>query len=276
MAGTRLPPIMDKDQENPNPQSNSQVPSEDSSTEANESPHEEDPLALEPAADSDKEDLINEDSDLEKKESGKKGWLLFLILFITLGTGFYFYTQKKVGDFFTNLPEDSKKSFLTMPQIPSPPDTQSKEMPVDPTVEIVEQAARADSPEKILFENEKTIDLLRDEIQSLKSELKRKNSSPLPQNFRGERQHISGEVLKEETEAVTQKKEDAPAPELETSLLSSSPVKIAPPIQQNQIQKNSPKRSKEVQAYLDFIENIGSKFIGLVKEGWARFQASIL
>ena len=274
MAGTRLPPIMDKDQENPNPKSNSQVPSEDSSTEANESPHEE--PALEPAADSDKEDLINEDSDLEKKESGKKGWLLFLILFITLGTGFYFYTQKKVGDFFTNLPEDSKKSFLTMPQIPSPPDTQSKEMPVDPTVEIVEQAARADSPEKILFENEKTIDLLRDEIQSLKSELKRKNSSPLPQNFRGERQHISGEVLKEETEAVTQKKEDAPAPELETSLLSSSPVKIAPPIQQNQIQKNSPKRSKEVQAYLDFIENIGSKFIGLVKEGWARFQASIL
>ena len=274
MAGTRLPPIMDKDQENPNPKSNSQVPSEDSSTEANESPHEE--PALESAADSDKEDLINEDSDLEKKYSGKKGWLLFLILFITLGTGFYFYTQKKVGDFFTNLPEDSKKSFLTMPQIPSPPDTQSKEMPVDPTVEIVEQAARADSPEKILFENEKTIDLLRDEIQSLKSELKRKNGSPLPQNFRGERQHISGEVLKEETEAVTQKKEDAPAPELETSLLPSSPVKMAPPIQQNQIQKNSPKRSKEVQAYLDFIENIGSKFIGLVKEGWARFQASIL
>ena len=109
MAGTRLPPIMDKDQENPNPKSNSQVPSEDSSTEANESLHEE--PALEPAADSDKEDLINEDSDLEKKYSGKKGWLLFLILFITLGTGLYFYTQKKVGDFFTNYLRTQRNHF---------------------------------------------------------------------------------------------------------------------------------------------------------------------
>ena len=99
---------------------------------------------------------------------------------------------------------------------------------------------------------------MRDEIKSLKEELKQKPSNH--QKVLTSKQQTDGNLLEESNE-TNQKKESETISKFD---------------QHNDLQKKSPQRSKEVQAYLDFIENIGSKFIGLVKEGWARFQASIL
>ena len=324
MAGTKLTPIMDKDQDNSNLQPNA----ESSSTEVNTPPQEKDPLVSEQPIEPDKEDRINKDSSVEEKDPDGKSWPLVLALLITLGIGFYFYTHKQGDDFFTTLPENLKKLFLTAPKIKNPldnefektpfeptqevakkiegassPDTQPKEMSIKSPEEIEEEEiikefersspdtqrkeAPTKSPEKIVEptqgpnpfnkttnENEKTIDLLRDEIQSLKSELKEKSSTL--QNFRIKRPHISGGFLVEESEGTAQQEEGKSTSETKTLPATSSPAKTEPLTQQNHPQKISPQRSKEVQAYLDFIENTGRKFIELIKEGWARLQALIV
>ena len=324
MAGTKLTPIMDKDQDNSNLQPNA----ESSSTEVNTPPQEKDPLVSEQPIESDKEDPINKDSSVQTKDPRGKGWLLFLALIITLGTVFYFYTHKNGGYFFTTLPENLKKLFLTAPKIKNPLDNEFEKTPFEPTQEVakkIEGASSLDtqpkemsakSPEEIeeeeitnefersspntqrkemptkspgkiveptqgpnpfnktTNENEKTIDLLRDEIQSLKSELKEKSSTL--QNFGIKRPHISGGFLAEESEEIAQQEEGEPASETKTLPTTSSPAKTEPLTQQNHSQKISPQRSKEVQAYLDFIENTGRKFIELTKEGWARLQALIV
>ena len=295
MAGTKLTPIMDKDQDNSNLQPNA----ESSSTEVNTPPQEKDPLVSEQPIEPDKEDRINKDSSVEEKDSDGKSWPLFLALLITLGIGFYFYTHKQGDDFFTTLPENLKKLFLTAPKIKKPldnefektpfeptqeaakkiegtssPDTQPKEMPTKSPREIVEPTQGPNPFNKTINENEKTIDLLRDEIQSLKSELKEKSSTL--QNFRIKKPHISGGFLAEESEETAQQEEGESTSETKTLPTTSSPAKTEPLTQQNHPQKISPQRSKEVQAYLDFIENTGRKFIELIKEGWARLQALIV
>ena len=295
MAGTKLTPIMDKDQDNSNLQPNA----ESSSTEVNTPPQEKDPLVSEQLIEPDKEDHINKDSSVEEKGPDGKSWSLFLALLITLGIGFYFYTHKQGDDFFTTLPENLKKLFLTAPKIKKPlnnefkktpfeptqevakkiegassPDTQPKEMPTKSPREIVEPTQGPNPFNKTTNENEKTIDLLRDEIQSLKSELKEKSSTL--QNFGIKRPHISGGFLAEESEEIAQQEEGEPASETKTLPTTSSPAKTEPLTQQNHSQKISPQRSKEVQAYLDFIENTGRKFIALIKEGWARLQALVV
>ena len=295
MAGTKLTPIMDKDQDNSNLQPNA----ESSSTEVNTPPQEKDPLVSEQPIEPDKEDRINKDSSVEEKDPDRKSWPLFLALLITLGIGFYFYTHKQGDDFFTTLPENLKKLFLTAPKIKKPLNNEFKKTPFEPTQEVakkIEGASSLDtqrkemptkSPGKIVEptqgpnpfnkttnENEKTIDLLRDEIQSLKSELKEKSSTL--QNFGIKRPHISGGFLAEESEEIAQQEEGEPASETKTLPTTSSPAKTEPLTQQNHSQKISPQRSKEVQAYLDFIENTGRKFIELIKEGWARLQALIV
>ena len=322
--GTKLTPIMDKDQDNSNPQPNA----ESSSTEVNTPPQEKDPLVSEQPIEPDKEDHINKDSSVEEKGPDGKSWPLFLALLITLGIGFYFYTHKQGDDFFTTLPENLKKLFLTAPKIKkhldnefkktpfeptqevakkieeassldtqpkemsakspeeieeeeiikeferSSPDTQPKEMPTKSPREIVEPTQGPNPFNKTTNENEKTIDLLRDEIQSLKSELKEKSSTL--QNFRIKRPHISGGFLAEESEKTAQQEEGESTSETKTLPIISSPAKTEPLTQQNHSQKISPQQSKEVQAYLDFIENTGRKFIELIKEGWARSQALIV
>ena len=326
MAGTKLTPIMDKDQDNSNLQPNA----ESSSTEVNTPPQEKDPLISEQLIEPDKEDHINKDSGVEEKGPDGKSWPLFLALLITLGTGFYFYTHKQGDDFFTTLPENLKKLFLTAPKIKKPLNNEFKKTPFEPTQEVtkkIEGASSLDtqpkemsakSPEEIeeeeekitnefersspntqrkemptkslggiveppqgpnpfnktTNENEKTIDLLRDEIQSLKSELKEKSSTL--QNFRIKRPHTSGDLLIEESEGTAQQEEGGSISETKTLPIISSPAKTEPLTQQNHPQKISPQRSKEVQAYLDFIENTGRKFIKLIKEGWARLQALIV
>ena len=119
--------------------------------------------------------------------------------------------------------------------------------------------------------NEKTIKLLRDEIQSLRFELKQKNSPSLPQNIPNKIQQVDNGTLGEEIEEITE-----PTPKIETKLVPSSPIETEPSIQQNQIHKITPQRSEEVQAYLDFIENTGSAFIMFVKKEWVRLQKLIL
>ena len=294
MAGTKLTPIMDKDQDNSNLQPNA----ESSSTEVNTPPQEKDPLVSEQPIETDKEARINKDSSVEEKDPDRKSWPLFLALLITLGIGFYFYTHKQGDDFFTTLPENLKKLFLTAPKIKNPldnefektpfeptqevakkiegassPDTQPKEMPTKSPREIVEPTQGPNPFNKTTNENEKTIDLLRDEIQSLKSQLKEKSSTL--QNFRVKKPHISGGFPAEESEETAQQEGESTSG-TKTLPITSSPAKTEPLIQQNHPQKISPQRSKEVQAYLDFIENTGRKFIELIKEGWARLQALIV
>ena len=295
MAGTKLTPIMDKDQDNSNLQPNA----ESSSTEVNTPPQEKDPLVSEQSIEPDKENRINKDSSVEEKDPRGKGWLLFLALLITLGIGFYFYTHKQGDDFFTTLPENLKKLFLTAPKIKNPLDDEFEKTPFEPTQEVAKKIEGASSPDtqpkemptkspgeiaeptqgpnpfnKTINENEKTIDLLRDEIQSLKSQLKEKSSTL--QNFRVKKPHISGSFLAEEPEETIQQEEGESASETKTLPTTSSPAKTEPLTQQNHPQKISPQRSKEVQAYLDFIENTGRKFIELIKEGQARLQALIV
>ena len=324
MAGTKLTPIMDKDQDNSNLQPNA----ESSSTEVNTPPQEKDPLVSEQPIEPDKEDHINKDSNIEEKGPDGKSWSLFLALLITLGIGFYFYTHKQGDDFFTTLPENLKKLFLTAPKIKNPLDNEFEKTPFEPTQEVAKKIEGASSPDtqpkemsikspeeieeeeiikefersspdtqrkemptkspgesiaptqgpnpfnKTINENEKTIDLLRDEIQSLKSELKEKSSTL--QNFRIKKPHISGGFLAEESERTAQQEEGESTSETKTLPTTSSPAKTEPLTQQNHPQKISPQRSKEVQAYLDFIENTGRKFIKLSKEGWARLQALIV
>jgi len=265
---------MNDDRDNSNIQSSS----EGSSAEVNASSEEKDTLASEQSIETDKEDPIN-------KGSSVNGWLLLLVLLITLGTGFYFYTYKKDSHFFTTLPDSLMKFFSTAPQLKNLPDIQSKDTLARPSEEVIKKIEEATSPEtqskeipakfsgeivdqtkrttlfdKTTNENEKTIDLLRNEIQSLKAELKQKSS--LPQNFRIKRPHISGGFLEEKPEETIQQEKKKPTSTMITLPAISAPAKGEPLNQQSHLQKKSPqKRSEEVQAYLDFVESTGENFL---------------
>ena len=305
---------MNDDRDNSNIQSSS----EGSSTEVNASSEEKDTLASKQSIETDKEDPIN-------KGSSVKGWLLLLVLLITLGTGFYFYTYKRDSSFFTTSPDSLMKFFSTAPQLKNLPDiqsketlaippeevikkieeatspeTQSKEIPAKPSKEVIEkieeaisldtqskeipakfskeivdQTKRTTLFDKTINENEKTIDLLRNEIQSLKAELKQKSS--LPQNFRIKRPHISGGFLEEKPKATIQQEKKKPTSTMITLPAIPSPAKGEPLSQQSHLQKKSPqKRSEEVQAYLDFVESAGKKLFELIEKGWTRLQASVM
>ena len=289
MAGTKLSTTMNDDRDNSNIQSSS----EGSSTEVNASSEEKDTLASKQSIETDKEDPIN-------KGSSVKGWLLLLVLLITLGTGFYFYTYKRDSSFFTTSPDSLMKFFSIAPQLKNLPDiqsketlaippeevikkieeatspeTQSKEIPAKFSGEIVEQTKRTTLFDKTTNENEKTIDLLRNEIQSLKAELKQKSS--LPQNFRIKRPHISGGFLEEKPEETIQQEKKKPTSTMITLPATPAPAKGEPLNQQSHLQKKSPqKRSEEVQAYLDFVESTGGKLIELIEKGWTRLQALVM
>jgi len=311
LAGTKLSPTMNDDQDNSNIQSSS----EGSSTEVNASSEEKDILVTEQSIEPDKEvnssseekdtpsseqSIESDKEDPTNKDSSVNGWLLLLVLLIVLGTGFYFYTYKKDSSFFTTLPDSLMKLFSTAPQLKNLPDiqsketlarppeevikkieeatspeTQSKEIPAKFSGEIVEQTKRTNLFDKTTNENEKTIDLLRDEIQSLKAELKQKSSPS--QNFQIKRPHISGGFLEEKPEETTQQEKKEPTSTIITLPATPSPAKGEPLNQQSHLQKKSPqKRSEEVQAYLDFVESAGKKLFELIEKGWTRLQASVM
>ena len=286
--------------------------------EVDSSPEKKDTLASEQSIKPDKEDPINKDSSV-------KGWLLLLVLLVTLGTGLYFYTYKKDSSFLTTLPDSLMTLFSTAPQLKNPPDIQSKETlarspeevikitgevtspdlqsketstkPSEEVVEkieeatfpdtqskeilakfsgeIVEQAKRTNLFDKTTNENAKTIELLRNEIQSLKAELKQKPSPS--QSFRIKKPHISGGFLEKKPKEATQQKNKKPIPKIITLPANFSPAKDEPMNQQSHLQKKSQeKRSEEVQAYLDFVENTGEKLIELIEKGWTRLQILVM
>ena len=120
----------------------------------------------------------------------------------------------------------------------------------------------------------------------LKKSLQKKNKLPKLQNFRNGISRISGafvgkvsnESIAEETglelEVQTssvaappvEEKNTEPIFEAQTSsmVVQAAESKLLP--KQSQRKKIAPERSKEVQAYLDFIENTGEKIIYLIKE----------
>ena len=302
---------MNDDRDNSNIQSSY----EGSSTEVNASSEEKDILASEQSIEPDKEvnssseekdtpsseqSIESDKEDPTNKDSSVKGWLLLLVLLITLGTGFYFYTYKRDSSFFTTSPDSLMKFFSTAPQLKNLPDIQSKETLAIPPEEVIKKIEEATSPEtqskeipakfsgeivdqtkrttlfdKTTNENEKTIDLLRNEIQSLKAELKQKSSTY--QNFRTKKPHISGGFIEEKLEEVTQQEKKEPTSTMITLPAVPSPSKGEPLNQQSHLQKKSPqKRSEEVQAYLDFVESTGGKLIELIEKGWTRLQALVM
>ena len=336
MAGTKLSPTMNDDQDNSNVQSSSEgssteikASSDEKNTltseqsiepdkEVDSSPEKKDTLASEQSIKPDKEDPINKDFSV-------KGWLLLLVLLVTLGTGLYFYTYKKDSSFLTTLPDSLMKLFSTAPQLKNPPDIQSKETlarspeevikitgevtspdlqsketstkPSEEVVEkieeatfpdtqskeilakfsgeIVEQTKRTNLFDKTTNENAKTIELLRNEIQSLKAELKQKPSPS--QSFRIKKPHISGGFLEKKPKEATQQENKKPIPKIITLPANFSPAKDEPMNQQSHLQKKSQeKRSEEVQAYLDFVENTGEKLIELIEKGWTRLQILVM
>lgn len=336
MAGTKLSPTMNDDRDNSNVQSSSEgssteikASSDEKNTltseqsiepdkEVDSSPEKKDTLASEQSIKPDKEDPINKDFSV-------KGWLLLLVLLVTLGTGLYFYTYKKDSSFLTTLPDSLMKLFSTAPQLKSspdiqsketlarspeevikiteevtPPDLQSKETSTKPSEEVVEKIEEATSPDtqskeilakfsgeiveqakrtnlfdKTTNENAKTIELLRNEIQSLKAELKQKPSPS--QSFRIKKSHISGGFLEKKPEEATQQENKKPIPKIITLPANFSPAKDEPMNQQSHLQKKSQeKRSEEVQAYLDFVENTGEKLIELIEKGWTRLQILVM
>ena len=336
MAGTKLSPTMNDDRDNSNVQSSSEgssteikASSDEKNTltseqsiepdkEVDSSPEKKDTLASEQSIKPDKEDPINKDFSV-------KGWLLLLVLLVTLGTGLYFYTYKKDSSFLTTLPDSLMKLFSTAPQLKNSPDIQSKETlarspeevikiteevtspdlqsketstkPSEEVVEkieeatfpdtqskeilakfsgeIVEQAKRTNLFDKTTNENAKTIELLRNEIQSLKAELKQKPSPS--QSFRIKKPHISGGFLEKKPKEATQQKNKKPIPKIITLPANFSPAKDEPMNQQSHLQKKSQeKRSEEVQAYLDFVENTGEKLIELIEKGWTRLQILVM
>ena len=336
MAGTKLSPTMNDDRDNSNVQSSSEgssteikASSDEKNTltseqsiepdkEVDSSPEKKDTLASEQSIKPDKEDPINKDFSV-------KGWLLLLVLLVTLGTGLYFYTYKKDSSFLTTLPDSLMKLFSTAPQLKNPPDIQSKETlarspeevikiteevtspdlqsketstkPSEEVVEkieeatspdtqskeilakfsgeIVEQAKRTNLFDKTTNENAKTIELLRNEIQSLKAELKQKPSPS--QSFRIKKSHISGGFLEKKPKETTQQENKKPISKIITLPANFSPAKDEPMNQQSHLQKKSQeKRSEEVQAYLDFVENTGEKLIELIEKGWTRLQILVM
>ena len=173
------------------------------------------------------------------------------------------------------IPAQPSKEVIEKTEEAISPDTQSKEIPAKFSREIVEQTKRTNLFDKTTNENKKTIDLLRAEVQSLKSELKQKSSPS--QNFQIKRPHISGGFLEEKPEETTQQEKKESTSTITTLPATPSPAKGEPLNQQSHLQKKSPKkRSEEVQAYLDFVENTGEKLIELIEKGWTRLQALVM
>jgi uncharacterized small protein (DUF1192 family) len=176
---------------------------------------------------------------------------------------------------FNEMPAKSSEEVFEVIEEAISPDTQSKEIPAKFSMEIIEQTKKTNLFDKTTNENEKTIDLLRDEIKSLKAELKQKSSPS--QNFQIKRSHISDGLLEEKPEETTQQENKEPTSTIIALPASSSPAKGEPLNQQSHLQKKSPqKRSEEVQAYLDFVESTGGKLIELIEKGWTRLQALVM
>ena len=282
---------MNENQDNSDLQSSS----EGKSKQVNSPSDEKDNLESEQTIEPDKEDSINKYSSLENKPSRKKSLFLLLFLLMALGAGFYFYAYKKDSGLSKTLSEGLRKSFSSAPQSNNPPDNDFKKIPVKSQKvtekiegeispdklpkktsvnlpeKIVKQSKRANVFDEIITEKDKTINLLRNEILSLKSDLKH----PPPQRLRIKKSHISGSFLEEQSKEITQQKKKETTSK--TNILSAVSLPTAELLNQQSHLQNKPplKRSEEVKTYLNFVENTGENFIGLIEKGWVRFRALV-
>ena len=305
---------MNKEEENLDSDSYSKAPSKDSSSNGIEASHEEDSFfESERSIEPDNEKATGEDSATKKDSFSKKGWLFLIFILITVGAGGYFYVQTKGVD-SAILPLDLNTSFPVNVKPLRSPATQSEALTIKPAPETIEQLEKQNTLEKPTFENETTINLLRNEIESLKTAISQKNKTPASHNIQNAIPHISGvslgetteEVIEEartefepemdtsltttfppakikpsigridqkrETEKLIQENRNEPEIEIKTPLITSLPVTTEPKPKQIKRQQTSIQRSKEVQAYLNFVENTGEKIFELVKEWSNRLLA---
>jgi len=267
---------MDKDQENLDPKNEPQVPSEDSSPEDIESSQDYDSsMESEQLIESSEEEPTDKTLAKKKKHFSLKGWLFSLFLLIILSAGGYFYIQMKGFDALTNLPWGFEKSFPTTTITPKSPTTELEAVTIEPAPEVLDKAKEPSSYKKIISNNQKTIDLLRNKIQSLEIELSLKNKTLEPQKVSSVTKHISGQTVVGKTKALIENETVAPEIAMQDPFIPPTRAEAEPVLKKNQPKKTSPQRSKEVQAYLDFIEGTGSKIALLVAEWSNRLLALI-
>ena len=183
-----------------------------------------------------------------------------------LSAGTYFYFHKNKLDIFENLPWDVKKIFPEFANTTSPLDIE----PIEPIEPNTNQTEFDGSPENLIANKEKKIIFLQKEIQSLK--FKQNNIPLLPNKITNQIQQPTDSSFDKKPEAINQIKENKPLPEAKNILAPLAPIKVEP------IDKSASKKqqTKEVQAYLDFVENTGSKLVELVKKGWVKLNQLIL
>jgi len=307
---------MEKGQENLNPELPPKKSSENFSTEDHAIPFDQNIPKSKHETEPKNNDSINDSLEGKGESKSGKWWLFILVLLPILSIGTYFYFHKNKLDVFENLPWDVKKIFPKLANTTSSLDIKSKKLLIEPIESTINQTEFIGSPENLTLNKDKKISFLQQEIQSLKSKFKQNNIPLLPDKIINKNQQPTdrsfdkkpdainqtienkslpeienlltlsvpikiepidkSEPEKQQIKEANQTIENKSFPEIENLLAPSLPVKIAPPIQKKQTHKTSPIRSKEVQAYLDFIENTGSKLVVLFKKGWAELNQLIL
>ena len=307
---------MEKGQENLNPELPPQKSSENFSTEDHAIPFEQNIPESKHETEPKNNDSINDSLEGKGESKSGKWWLFILVLLPVLSIGTYFYFHKNKLDVFENLPWDVKKIFPKLANKTSSLEIKSKKLLIKPIESTINQTEFIGSPENLTANKDKKISFLQQEIQSLKSKFKQNNIPLLPDKIINKNQQPTDRSFDKKPDAINQTIENKSLPEIENlltlsfpikiepidksepekqqikeanqtienksfpkieNLLAPSlPVKIAPPIQKKQTHETSPIRSKEVQAYLDFIENTGSKLVVLFKKGWAELNQLIL
>ena len=249
-------PVMNKDPENSSSEDDPQEPLEDSFS-----------LFLSPE-DSPQEPLQNSvtesqellENSVTEEKTGGVGWLLFLFLLVAGGGGGYFYIQEKGIEIPNNLPFGLNKYLPVTAQKASEPQPATEKIkPAGPVIE-----------EKTVSEVAETVD-----TQPEEQPVAEKIITPPSPETHEEVPPVSDEIVAEKTEEVTAEEEVDPEPQMQISPSPHFPTKPQPTFQKNPRQETPPQRSREVQTYLNFIEDMGNKFIELIKEGWDRLLALI-
>ena len=303
---------MEKGQENLNPELPPQKSSENYSTEDHSTLFEKNIPESNHETESENDNSINDRLERKGESKSGKGWFFILVLLSILSIGTYFYFHKNKLDFFDNLPWDIKKIFPEFANTASSLDIKSQKLLIEPIESTINQTDFSGSPENLIASKDKKIIFLQQEIQSLKSKFKQNNIPLLPENIINQNQQPTDssfdkkpnaisqtyeknnlpevenilapllpikiepidktESKKQQTKEVNQTNQNKSLPEIESLLAPSLPIKIVPPIQKKTPHKISPIRSKEVQAYLDFVENAGTKLVELFKKGWVELN----
>ena len=307
---------MKKGQENLNPELPTQKSAENFPTEDHATPFEQNIPESKHEKESENDHSINDSLEGKGESTSGKGWLFILILLPILSVGTYFYFHKNKLDIFENLPWDVKKIFPEFANTTSSLDIKSKKLLIEPIESTISQTELIGSPENLTANKDKKVGFLQEEIQPLKSKFKQNNIPLLPGKIINQNQQPTDSSFdkkpdainqtnkkinfpksenfltpllpikinptdktapeKKQTKETNQTIENKSLPEIENLLAPSLPIKTVPSIQKKQTHKISSIRSKEVQAYLDFVENTGSKLVELFKKGWAELNQLIL